>query len=398
MVWIAGATTLASLTGMGVVNTLTKEVTIVVDGRATTGRVSAETVGQALVDQGVDLGVHDVVYPPADTVVRDRMQITVSYGRQVQVKVDGAMMSFWTTSATVNGVLAALGLTDPNVQVSVDPTTPVTDEGLAISVSVPRQVELRADQATTTFETTVGTVGDMLTARGLTLGPDDIVTPALDTPITDFMTVAIQRGVITQETTTAEIPFTVTKQDDATLPVGQVKVKTAGVNGTKQQVWQVVTVDGVEQSRTLVSETVTKAPVDEVDRVGTKPPTAPAKPAATTTSGGDATPPPAAPAVPAGSAQDIARSLLPDFGFGDDQFGCLVNLWNHESGWRVNAQNRSSGAYGIPQALPGSKMAAYGSDWRTNPATQIKWGLSYIKNRYGTPCGAWGHFQSTNWY
>ncbi len=98
-----------------------------------------------------------------------------------------------------------------------------------------------------------------------------------------------------------------------------------------------------------------------------------------------------------GSAQAIAYDMVKARGWGDDQFSCLVALWNRESGWRVNAYN-SSGAYGIPQALPGSKMGAYGADWQTNPATQIKWGLGYISGRYGTPCGAWGHSQSSGWY
>ncbi len=80
------------------------------------------------------------------------------------------------------------------------------------------------------------------------------------------------------------------------------------------------------------------------------------------------------------------------------QFTCLDSLWTRESRWNYLAQNRSSGAYGIPQALPGSKMASVGSDWRTNPVTQIKWGLGYIKSRYGSPCSAWGHSQSHGWY
>ena len=85
-------------------------------------------------------------------------------------------------------------------------------------------------------------------------------------------------------------------------------------------------------------------------------------------------------------------------GWGDDQYSCLYNLWQRESNWNVYAQNRSSGAYGIPQALPGSKMATAGADWQTNPVTQISWGLGYIAGRYGTPCGAWGHSQSVGWY
>lgn len=109
--------------------------------------------------------------------------------------------------------------------------------------------------------------------------------------------------------------------------------------------------------------------------------------------------PPSAPvAVPtAGSAKSVAFAQVKAHGWDQGQYTCLVALWTRESGWRVNAYN-PSGAYGIPQALPGSKMASAGSDWRTNPATQIAWGLGYISGRYGTPCSAWAHSQATNWY
>ncbi|GEK78745.1 aggregation-promoting factor C-terminal-like domain-containing protein [Agrococcus baldri] len=99
-----------------------------------------------------------------------------------------------------------------------------------------------------------------------------------------------------------------------------------------------------------------------------------------------------------GSAQAVAREMVHARGWGDDQYSCLYSLWQRESNWNVYAQNRSSGAYGIPQALPGSKMASAGGDWQTNAATQISWGLGYIAGRYGTPCGAWGHSQSVGWY
>ncbi|MEW1833780.1 lytic transglycosylase domain-containing protein [Microbacterium sp. NPDC079995] len=99
-----------------------------------------------------------------------------------------------------------------------------------------------------------------------------------------------------------------------------------------------------------------------------------------------------------GSAQAIAYDMVTARGWGDSEFACLVALWKKESGWRVNAYNASSGAYGIPQALPGRKMSSVGSDWETNPATQITWGLGYIQGRYGTPCGAWGKSQRSGWY
>lgn len=100
----------------------------------------------------------------------------------------------------------------------------------------------------------------------------------------------------------------------------------------------------------------------------------------------------------ANTVQAIAYRKMKGHGWGIDQYSCLVKLWNRESNWRVNAFNQSSGAYGIPQALPGNKMAVAGADWMTNPETQINWGLGYIEGRYGTPCSALSHSDRVNWY
>lgn len=102
---------------------------------------------------------------------------------------------------------------------------------------------------------------------------------------------------------------------------------------------------------------------------------------------------PVTPAV----AQHIGEQLAAERGWAGAQFTCLVQLWTKESSWRVDAYN-PSGAYGIPQSLPASKMASAGPDWRTDPATQIRWGLTYIASSYGTPCGAWAHEVAHNWY
>ena len=97
--------------------------------------------------------------------------------------------------------------------------------------------------------------------------------------------------------------------------------------------------------------------------------------------------------------QAFAKSYMESkYSWGKNQHSCLVNLWNRESGWRHTAANPTSSAYGIPQSLPGKKMASAGADWRTNPETQIKWGLKYIKHRYETPCGAWSAFKKKGWY
>ena len=95
---------------------------------------------------------------------------------------------------------------------------------------------------------------------------------------------------------------------------------------------------------------------------------------------------------------NYAYSLVKSYGWSDYDWECLVKLWNRESGWNPNAVNRRSGACGIPQSLPCSKMASAGSDYRTNYRTQVRWGLNYIKNRYGSPANAWGHSQRTGWY
>jgi len=103
-------------------------------------------------------------------------------------------------------------------------------------------------------------------------------------------------------------------------------------------------------------------------------------------------------AAASGDPKAIAQAMLGQFGFGSDQWWCLESLWEKESGWDPTAANPTSSAYGIPQSLPGSKMASAGADWQTNPATQIEWGLGYIRDTYGSPCSAWGHSESNGWY
>ena len=94
----------------------------------------------------------------------------------------------------------------------------------------------------------------------------------------------------------------------------------------------------------------------------------------------------------------LARALMPKYGISSSEFACLDNIWTQESGWNVHADNPTSSAYGIPQALPGSKMASAGSNWQNSAETQIRWGLGYIKARYGTACAAWSFKQGAGWY
>ena len=152
---------------------------------------------------------------------------------------------------------------------------------------------------------------------------------------------------------------------------------------------------GQETQAVLVAGSYTNTISRDNFTVGEKPKPKPPPPKPASAAGFSA---PSAAVPNPGSAQDIAHGKVMARGWGEDQFNCLVSLWNKESGWRVNATNSSSGAYGIPQALPGSKMGSAGADWATNAGTQIEWGLGYITDRYGSPCGAWAKSQADGWY
>jgi hypothetical protein len=159
------------------------------------------------------------------------------------------------------------------------------------------------------------------------------------------------------------------------------------------------TVTSSSEAASIVRDNFTVKEAPKPTPTPTPTPTTPAKSAADSEkeSSPSGYAPPAAPPDP-GSAQAIAAQMVADRGWPSTEYDCLYSLWSRESGWRYNAYNASSGAYGIPQSLPGSKMASAGADWETNPATQITWGLGYITGRYSTPCGAWAHSESDGWY
>lgn len=255
-------------------------------------------------------------------------------------------------------------------------------------------VSIEADGETIEQSLGGGTVGDVLAAAGIVVGPDDIVSEQLNSPLVDGQQITIQRvdgDIVTEEIVDAHESTTV-KSDS--LYKGEKKVTTAGVDGHAVHTYRVVRVDGEEVSREVLAEVVTQERVDEVITVGTKErPRAVAASTNSSSSGATSSGP-----VMSGSNREIGQTLAANRGWTGEQWTCLDALWKRESNWNHLAQNRSSGAYGIPQALPGSKMGSVASDWRTNPATQITWGLNYISGRYGTPCGAWSHSQSRGWY
>lgn len=188
---------------------------------------------------------------------------------------------------------------------------------------------------------------------------------------------------------TVEIPFeTITKEVSSTPDGEKVnKVIQEGQNGIKEITYKIKYQNDTEIERTQISEEIKQEPVDKIIQVSVQ-----------VSSRAAANRIQATASASVAECQAYAQQRCYAYGWSDNDFYSLVVLWNKESHWNVNAHNSYSGAHGIPQALPASKMASAGSDYLTNYQTQINWGLSYIKSRYGTPTAALYHSQATGWY
>ena len=184
------------------------------------------------------------------------------------------------------------------------------------------------------------------------------------------------------------IPFeTITKDVSDGASSTKNKVLQEGVEGKKKVTYKIKYQNDTEIEKNKISEEIIQEPVNKIIQVSSNVITSRSE----GTTRGKIT-------GTVAEYQEYAREACKNYGWSDGEFGALVKLWNRESGWNPNTRNSSSGAYGIPQALPASKMASAGSDYMTNYKTQIRWGLSYISSRYGSPSSAWSYFQSNGWY
>jgi len=261
-----------------------------------------------------------------------------------------------------------------------------------------------------TVVTTSTSVAQILAENNIKVLAGEVVTPDLNSDIDENRLITITKEEVEEEETEPEdyfseeeilqsysqiiekivtvqetIPFeTITKDTSGGSSATTSKVVTAGVDGIKEVTYKITYRNGEEIEKTVISEEVIKEKVDKVVEVSTL-----------VTSRGSSER-----AVTGTKAeyQAYAEQKCYAYGWSTEDFNNLVKLWNKESGWRVTAGNKYSGAYGIPQALPASKMASYGSDYLTNYKTQINWGLNYIKCRYGNPSNAWYHSVKYNWY
>lgn len=271
----AGAATLAlGVAGfIGAPVALASDATLTVDGQARNVRVFNDTVNSVLKQNGVSVGDHDVVAPALDSKVDKGSEITVRYGRQVTVVVDGVTQTRWVTATTVDEALALFGVPADGAQLSVSRGSAIPREGINVAVTTPRNVTVTVDGATNPAAG-FGTVADLLAAKGVTLNAPDVVTPAATTLLADGMQIKVVRVTTNLVTKEVPIPFAKTNTDDATLTKGTTKVKTAGVDGVSTETWTQTLNDGQVVGEERTSSVVSKEAVGQVTLVGTKAPAA----------------------------------------------------------------------------------------------------------------------------
>jgi uncharacterized protein YabE (DUF348 family) len=350
-----------------------KNVTLVVDGQRSVVHTTAGTVAGALADAGITPTSHDIIAPAPSAPITSGGTVVVQLGRQLLLNVDGRARTVWTTAPTVQEALADLGYSATDfVSVSRSSRLPLGPTDLTLRT--PKVVTVLHDRKRQVVTTTAPDADLLLRELGIPLYATDKLSVNKNAPLRAGERIVLTRVKHRLVTVNQAVPFGTRSIADASLAQGVTQVVTPGRNGTRQVTYAIVYVNGKLVGKVQERSVVVRQPTTRVQRVGTKAPSGPLSPA---------------------QAQAYAQSYMQaHYGWGSDQFSCLVQMWNRESGWNYAAEN-PSGAYGIPQALPGDKM---GANWESDATVQVRWGLGYIASRYGTPCGAWGLWQQQGWY
>ncbi|HEU5121442.1 MAG TPA: G5 domain-containing protein [Candidatus Saccharimonadales bacterium] len=337
----------------------------------------AATLRQAFEEAHVRVDPNDMIEPGLDEkLVASSYDVNIYRARPVTV-VDGAVRQrVMSPHQTAKQIAYHAGIELRHEDIAeLSANNDIVGEGAGMELTITRATDFTfvLYGKVTTAYTQAKTVGEMLKEKNITMGPNDALSIPVVTPITKGMIIELWRNGKQTITEEQAVPFDTEKIQDMDREVGYREVKTAGEPGMRTVTYEIEMQNGKEISRKEIQSIVTKEPKKQVETIGAKP---------------------KAPVNPSEAAQ-LGHEMMLAYGFGEDQWSCLYNLWMRESGWRTTAGNPSSGAYGIPQALPGSKM---GPGWQTDARVQIQWGLGYVKGRYGTPCGAWSAFLSKGWY
>lgn len=359
----------AKATGQG-----NKILTVFESGQKTSFKTNAKTVREALKAQKINFSKEDSVEPGLDEELTGAEYSINIYRAKPVVIEDGELKTKILTAAqTPRQIAEKAGLNVHNEdKLAFEESGNILEDGSINTLKITRAKEISVDLfgKTESFRTQAKTVEDFLKEKKIVLGKDDGISTDLKTQISNGLNFRIWRNG--KQTLTVEEPtdFQTETIQDANKDSSYKEIKEAGEKGTKSVTYEVEMQNGKEISRKKINETEIKAAKKQVVIVGTKT------------------------SLPAGSRTDWMSAA----GISASDQGSANAIISQESGWRVNATNRSSGAYGIPQALPGSKMASAGSDWQTNPITQLKWMNSYVVGRYGSWQNAYAHKKSKGWY
>ena len=436
--------------------TARKSVALNINGQTTQVTTYAMTATRLLEEQGVDIKTHDIVTTSSGDQLANHAVVTVQSAYQTTINIDGTAVPFWTVATSADQLLGFFEENQNNaakITVDIKNVYNQLTGGLVINQSGP--VTVIADGKSSVAPNGKLPAASILDSKGIVLNKEDCVSVEKDS---DETILRVRRVTHGEETRTSVIPFSTQTIIDPNLAEGQADVRQQGVNGEKTQVYDVTYVDGVAESETLKSETVTSMAIDQIIAVGAaksdtdkgsdkKSDSADNGKAdsgsnnqhessnnnagntgnsgntgntgntgnsgntgntggGTNNNSGSSGSDSGTTTTPSGrlwhatvaQAQAYAAGAAAQRGWTGNDWDCLVKLWNRESRWLWYAENASSGAYGIPQSLPADKMAAFGANYRDDAAVQIDWGLWYIAQAYGSPSKAWQHSEQVGWY
>lgn len=391
-----------------------RELHLVVDGQGKDVWTTAATVDAALSELGYGPG-KVVSVSRAKRLPLTPTAITLLTPKHVTFIADHKKVAVLTTQQTVAAAMAAAHVSVGQNDTVSAPLASAITEGQTVTVKrvryvvqnsnvkVPFDKKKEADDTRLLGTTIVVQSGKQgLDARifqfiyvdGKFVGQRLITSAMVNKPVAEITRIGVKVAVVEKA---KPVPPTQPRSDNSNTSNSNSKSTSNSSNSSNTSNSGSSNSSNTSDTSSSNTSDTSSSNTGSAKAHASKPPVKTTQPEPTQpTSSGSSQPDPA-PAVTGGSPKDIAARLVAAHGWGNNDFNCLVNLWNRESGWNVHALN-GSGAYGIPQALPGSKMSSAGPNWQDDAQTQITWGLGYISARYGSPCGAWGHSQSNGWY
>ncbi len=348
-------------------------ITIFDGAKKQTILVKDSTVKQVLKKAKIKINPSDVIKPNLNYKINNDIYINIYRANPITIIADGQKVNLLTPYKQTAEILKQAQINyhkEDNSKVEINNLNPSQGIGVELVVKRAKTIKLNLYGKENIFRTQTKTIDEFLKEKKIKISKNDRLNHQLTDRIIDGLYLDVWFEGEKQETIEEIIPFSKRIVKNYDKPTGYHQITTAGKNGKKVVTYKLKLKNKQLVNKTEIKSVIVEQPIEQVEEVGMKI------------------------NLPPGSHQDWMRAA----GIAEADFGIVNYLVSRESGWRVNATNRSSGAYGLPQALPGSKMATAGADWRTNPITQLRWMQSYVNGRYGGWNGAYSFWRSHHWY